>query len=64
MTGLAVPRANTRVAGFTIDRAAYLSAARGVGAGGGPVKPEVEEFWPEGPISLIHLTLVEEAWLG
>lgn len=58
--GTGIIRRNARVSGVIVDTAAYLSTPRGVGAGGGPVKPDEETYWPDGPMSTIHLTLREE----
>lgn len=59
-----VLRKNSNVIGFIYDAAAYLSVPRGLSAGGGPEKPEEEEYWPNGPISVAHLTLRQDEMLG
>ena len=51
-----VLRTNPNVIGLIADLAAYLSVPPGLSAGGGPRKPEFEDYWPEGPISTVHLT--------
>lgn len=52
----AVLRKNPNVIGRIVDRASYLSVPLGLSAGGGPRKPEMEDYWPEGPISTVHVT--------
>jgi hypothetical protein len=51
-----VLRSNPNVIGLVADMASYLSVPPGLSAAGGPYKPEDEEYWPEGPISVAHLT--------
>jgi hypothetical protein len=53
-------RKNSSVMGFIYDAASYLSVPRGLSAGGGPEKPDEEEYWAEGPISVVHLTLRQD----
>lgn len=55
-----VLRKNSSVIGFIYDAATYLSVPRGLSAGGGPDKPDDEEYWPDGPISVVHLTLRQD----
>lgn len=49
-------RKNSNVVGRVADTASYLSVPTGLSAAGGPRKPEMEDYWPEGPISTVHLT--------
>ncbi|OHD06269.1 hypothetical protein [Sphingopyxis sp. RIFCSPHIGHO2_12_FULL_65_19] len=58
-----VLRQNSNVIGFIHDAAPYLSVPRGLSAGG-PEKPEEDEYWPEGPISVAHLTLRQDEKTG
>ena len=51
-----VLRKNPNVVGQVADLASYLSVPPGLSAGGGPREPEFEVYWPEGPISIAHLT--------
>ncbi|MBB4097473.1 hypothetical protein [Sphingomonas kyeonggiensis] len=59
-----VLRRNGNVIGFIHDAAPYLSVPPGLSAGGGPEKPEKDEYWPEGPISIVHLTLRQDERIG
>jgi hypothetical protein len=49
-------RKNPNVVGRVADMASYLSVPTGLSAAGGPLKPEMEDYWPEGPISTVHVT--------
>jgi len=60
----AVLRQNSNVIGLIYDAAAYLSVPRGLSARGGPEKPYEEEYWPEGPINVVQLTLRQDERMG
>lgn len=56
-------RGNSNVIGRICDTAAYLSVPPGLSAGGGPTKSE-DDYWPDGPISVVHLTARQDEALG